>query len=58
MDRACSTSHAAPTWPRPDSLWIGNHTGIGSPAWNDVELFRVHVRKPNPADALFYDMFE
>lgn len=44
--------------PRPDSLWIGNHTGIGSSDWNDVEVFRVHVRKPNPADALFYDTFE
>jgi hypothetical protein len=43
--------------PRPDSIWIGNHTNANGD-WNNLTVFRVHVRKPIPADAIYFDGFE
>ncbi|MEO8670774.1 MAG: hypothetical protein ABI411_05625 [Tahibacter sp.] len=43
--------------PRPDSLWIGN-PATGFSNWNDLQVFRVHVRRQNPPDTLFYDTFQ
>ncbi|MEO6690188.1 MAG: hypothetical protein ABIS07_18110 [Dokdonella sp.] len=43
--------------PRPDSMWFGNPV-TGPSDWNNVQVFRVHVRKPVAADTIYFDSFE